>query len=152
MARDCLLRLDEAEKAVVIKQIVAHAETLVIDLQTVRAERDDNILPRELVSPPGLPGELIGLRPAHFICDVLDTHVSVFYASGLLRTSTRSRRVIASWSPPTRTAPYCAVPSTSTTSRQPLTTPGTWRLANICDYARFAVDWRPSFRTRPRSN
>ena len=74
MARDCLLRLDKAEKDVVLKQIVTYAETPVIDLQAVRAERDGNNLPRDLVSPPVLPGELIGLRPAHFIRDVLDPH------------------------------------------------------------------------------
>ncbi|CAI5741069.1 unnamed protein product [Hyaloperonospora brassicae] len=74
MARDCLLRLDEAEKTFVLKQIVAYTETLVIDLQAVRAERDDNNLPRELVSPPVLLGELIGLLPAYFIRDVLDPH------------------------------------------------------------------------------
>ncbi|CAI5741144.1 unnamed protein product [Hyaloperonospora brassicae] len=65
---------DEAEKTVVLKQIVAYAETLVIDLQAMRAERDENNLPRELVSPPVLPDELIGLRPAYVICDVLDPH------------------------------------------------------------------------------
>ncbi|CAI5743289.1 unnamed protein product [Hyaloperonospora brassicae] len=54
MACDCLLRLDDSEKAVVLKQIVAYAETLVIDLQAVRAEHDDNNLPRELVSPPDI--------------------------------------------------------------------------------------------------
>ncbi|CAI5717156.1 unnamed protein product [Hyaloperonospora brassicae] len=74
MARDYLLCLDEAEKAVVLKQIVAYADMLVIDLKAVRAERDDNNLPRELVSPPVLTGELIRLRPAYFIRDVLDPH------------------------------------------------------------------------------
>ncbi|RLO03123.1 hypothetical protein DYB28_008036 [Aphanomyces astaci] len=71
MARDCFLRLDVADKATVLKQIVAYAETLVIG---VHAERDDNNLPREQDAPPVLPGQLVGLRPAHFICNVLDPH------------------------------------------------------------------------------
>ncbi|KAF0774240.1 hypothetical protein AaE_002060 [Aphanomyces astaci] len=40
----------------------------------VRAERDDSNLPREQDAPPVLPGQLVGLRPAHFIRDVLDLH------------------------------------------------------------------------------
>ncbi|RHY05403.1 hypothetical protein DYB36_006565 [Aphanomyces astaci] len=74
MARDCFLRLDVADKATVLKQIVAYAETLVIELQGVRAERDDSNLPREQDAPPVLPGQLVGLRPAHFIRNVLDPH------------------------------------------------------------------------------
>ncbi|ETV77024.1 hypothetical protein H257_08940 [Aphanomyces astaci] len=74
MARDCLLRLDVADKTAALKQIVAYAETLVIEQQGVRAERDDSNLPREQDAPPVLPGQLVGLRPAHFFRDVLDLH------------------------------------------------------------------------------
>ena len=101
MARDCLLRLDEAEEAVVLKQIVPYAETLVIDLQAMRGERDDNILPRELVSPPVLPGELIGLRPTHFIRDVLDPHheriLRFWYAENIDQVEEDHRQLVAAY-------------------------------------------------------
>ncbi|RHY19332.1 hypothetical protein DYB25_008784 [Aphanomyces astaci] len=64
--RQCL-RLDVVDKTAALK-------TLVIELQGVRAERDDSNLPREQDAPPVLPGQLVGLRPAHFICNVLDPH------------------------------------------------------------------------------
>ncbi|ETV67906.1 hypothetical protein H257_16028 [Aphanomyces astaci] len=41
--------------------------------------------------------------------------VSAFFASGLMSTSTRSRKIIASWSPPTTTTPSCAALLTNTT-------------------------------------
>ena len=62
--------MDDGTQHAVVKEIATYAMTLLKGLKNVKAERDENNLPREDDAPPTLPHELVKIRPAHFIDNV----------------------------------------------------------------------------------
>ena len=67
-------RMDDGSKEAVVKQIAKYAMALVKGLKSVKAERDENNLPRDEEPPPVLPHELVKMRPAIFTDNVLNQH------------------------------------------------------------------------------
>ncbi|KAH8952971.1 hypothetical protein BDL97_09G113300 [Sphagnum fallax] len=66
--------LNAADQNTVIKEIVSYAIMLVTGLTSVKAERDENNQPLDHDTPPIMPQQLITLRPAKFIQEVLDKY------------------------------------------------------------------------------
>jgi hypothetical protein len=64
--------LNAADQNMVIKEIASYAIMLVTGLTGVKAERDENNQPLDHDVPPVMPQQLITLRPAKFIQEVLD--------------------------------------------------------------------------------
>ena len=74
--------MDDDKKAA-IKEIATYAITLVAALMGIKAEHDDNNLPLDRDRPRVMPQQLLRLRPANFIQDVLEPyrdHLDSFWA------------------------------------------------------------------------
>jgi hypothetical protein len=70
-ADDCFDRLDVDEQKAVVKEIATYALILATGLMRVRAERDDNNLALHQDAPPVMLQQLVTLRPAKLLQDVL---------------------------------------------------------------------------------
>ena len=66
--------MDDGSKEAVVKQIAKYAMALVKGLKGVKAKRDEDNLPRDEEHPPVLPHELVKMRHALFIDNVLNKH------------------------------------------------------------------------------
>jgi hypothetical protein len=66
--------LNATDQNAVIKEITSYAIMLVTGLTGVKAERDENNQPLDHDAPPIMPQQLVTLRPAKFIQEVLDKY------------------------------------------------------------------------------
>jgi hypothetical protein len=66
-ALECLERLSEDQKNVVVMDIAKYATKLISGINSMKAERDNNNLPNVQDAPPVLPGQLVKLRHSSFI-------------------------------------------------------------------------------------
>jgi hypothetical protein len=66
--------LNAADQNTVIKEIASYAIMLVTGLTGVKAERDKNNQPLDHDAPPVMLQQLVTLRPAKFIQEVLDKY------------------------------------------------------------------------------
>jgi hypothetical protein len=66
--------LNAADQNAVIKKIASYAIMLVMGLTGVKVERDENNQPLDHDVPPVMPQQLVTLRPAKFIQEVLDKY------------------------------------------------------------------------------
>ncbi len=76
--------LNATDQNAIIKEIAPYAIMLVTGLTGVKAERDENNQPFDHDAPPIMPQQLVTLRPAKFIQEVLDKyrdHLQKFWTS-----------------------------------------------------------------------
>jgi len=66
--------LNVVDQNAVIKEITSYAIMLVTGLTGVKAERDENNQPLDHDAPPVMPQQLVTLRPAKFIQEVLNKY------------------------------------------------------------------------------
>jgi hypothetical protein len=66
--------LSDTDKQTTLKEIIIFGISIVVNASQVQAERDSNNNARELEAPPVMPADLVKIRPATFIQDVLDPY------------------------------------------------------------------------------
>ncbi|KAI2495067.1 hypothetical protein MHU86_19462 [Fragilaria crotonensis] len=115
----CFERLNDEIKNAVLVEIASYAITLIIGLQSVRAERNNANLPRAQDAPPVLPAQLV-----HFSVTCLGLIAYTSPSSGMRRLSTRLRKITDSCARCTQRMTFSATQSTSTISGRSSMTPG----------------------------
>jgi len=72
--RDLYNVLFDIDKQTTLKEITIFGISIVTNVSQVQVERDSNNNARELEAPPVMPADLVKIRPAAFIQDVLDPY------------------------------------------------------------------------------
>jgi hypothetical protein len=72
--RDLYNALSDTDKQTTLKEITIFGISIVANVSQVQAERDSNNNARELEAPLVMPADLVKIRPAAFIQDVLDPY------------------------------------------------------------------------------
>jgi hypothetical protein len=72
--RDLYNVLSDIDKHTTLKEITIFGISIVANVSQVQVEHDLNNNARELEAPPVMPADLVKIRPATFIQDVLDPY------------------------------------------------------------------------------
>jgi hypothetical protein len=72
--RDLYNALFDTDKQTTLKEITIFGISIVANVSQVQAERDSNNNAKELEAPPVMPADLVKIRPAAFILNMLDPY------------------------------------------------------------------------------